>query len=220
MLDYYFSNTLHVIGDYALVQQLFERFYNWEPNPCEGGGAALDLERVLPIPGLIRQSRIDELAKHYHALHLMPAGDLGNASRFYRNPVERARIQQELASLSDGEREDVAQIAINADADLYQKFGALDESDWRCRFWGCGNSFSRQGGVFEPDERGVRLVCSFSTPFGWPKGVLEHLVRAHPRLTFVNEATHWDGDKVFMFGSNGWVSYRDVELYLKWTEPV
>lgn len=207
----YWSNKLEVIGHYACVQRIFEDYYNWEPNPCEGGGAALDLERVRPIPELIRGTRIDTLAKHYHALNLMPTGDLNSTSRFYRNPVERARIQQELASLSDAQREEVARMAIVGDADLYQTFGALDEEDWRWRFWGCNeNSYSRQGGVLDPDERGVRLTCSFSTLYSWPKGVLEYLVRAHQHLTFVNEATNWYGDTIFMFGSYGRTSYKEV----------
>jgi len=214
MSDYYWSNTLEVIGSYTRVQRIFDQFYSLESVPCAGGGAALDLEKVLPIPGPLKGTRVNELEKHLHALHLVPAADLNSGPWLYRSPAERARLQQEFTLLSESQREEMVRIAIDRDADVYQEFGALDEDDWCRRFWGCyDNTYSRQGGLFEPDQRGVRLWCRFSTEVGWPKHVLEHLVRTYDDLTFINEATDWTGQKVFMLGSAGYASYKTVVAY-------
>lgn len=211
MSDYYWSNTLEVIGSHTRVQRIFMDFYSFESVPCTGRGAALDLEKVLPIPEPLRQTRIDELVKDYHALYVMPPCDLPDAPWIYRSPIERARLEHQLASLDKARHEEIVQIAIERDCDAYQEFGALDEDDWCRRFWGCyENTFSRQGGVFEPDQRGVRLWCRFSTEIGWPKHVLEHLARTYDDLTFINEATDWTGQKVFMMGSAGYATYKTV----------
>ena len=211
MSDYYWSNTFEVIGDYTRVQRVFDQFYSLETVPCEGGGAALNLERVFPIPDLLRGTHMNDLEKHIHALHVMPSADLDNAPWYYRSLAERDRIHQEFTLLSESQREEGVRIALERDVNAYQVFGALDEDDWCRRFWGCyQNTYSRQGGLFEPDQRGVRLWCRFSTEVGWPKSVLEHLVRTHADLTFINEATDWTGQKVFMIGSAGSVSYSTV----------
>lgn len=211
MSDYFWSNTLEVIGSYTRVQRVFDQFYSLESVPCEGSGAALDLERVFPIPDPLKGTRMNELEKHIHALHVMPSAELNNAPWSYRSPAERDRLQQEFDLLSESRQEEAVRIALDRDADAYQVFGALDEDDWCRRFWGCyENTYSRQGGLIEPDQRGVRLWCRFSTEAGWPKRILEHLVWTHDDLTFINEATDWTGQKVFMLGSAGSVSYRTV----------